>query len=257
MYDHKTTREQIISRIKKMRENTVENGCTPGEAAKFAAKVAELVEQYQIDEAQLRRETASVGAIPEEMEVYQNYLRTGKRVHNPGTTAVVAGLARGMSCEVVLLPAGWEGRDDASYGVIGDQLDADYVCQIATCVVPALRMMATLEGREHGHEGGDLVKWMNQYLCGAGAEIQRRLEKDRKDRSDVAEQKRVAGACTALAVITGETLAVAKREASAEGLKRLYPATRNVKSRTEYDHTARERGAAAGRAVGLNIQVEG
>jgi len=36
----------MIDLIQRMKVNTVANGCTPGEAAKFAAKVAELIEKF-------------------------------------------------------------------------------------------------------------------------------------------------------------------------------------------------------------------
>jgi hypothetical protein len=225
------TRARIIELIADMRARTVANGCTPGEAAKFAAKVAEWVEKYQIDEAELRAKGGD--PTPEEIEVCENILRTGGKVHNPGVTAVVAGLARGMCCEVILLNL----EGEAAYGITGESLDADYVCQVATMVVPALKSMAKLEGIEHGYEKAGLIRWCNQYLTGAGTEIQRRLERERKDRSDArAVEHKVS--CMALVLVTGETIAAEKREAVSQVFKQKYPSTRTTRSRMEYNHDA-------------------
>lgn len=245
-------KERIIELIQKMRNQTFDKGCTPSEAAGFAAKVAEWVERYQISEAEL---SASSGDTPE-VEVCQNTLRTGKKVFNPGMTAVVSGLAVGACCKVILL----QQNGEAVYGIVGDQLDADYVCQIATTVVPSLQLMAGLEGREHGYEKAGLVRWSNQYLQGAGEEIRRRLEKDRKDRSDIKQiehQLAVAQgvACTAL-VVTGESIATTKRAAVEEAFRGMYPRTRKTFSRSSYDGTAQQCGREAGKRVGLNIAIE-
>jgi hypothetical protein len=59
----------------------------------------------------------------------------------------------------------------------------------------------------------------------------------------------------ALVLVTGETLATAKRAAVAAEFKRLYPSTRTTRSRSQYDGTARERGREAGRTVGLHVEL--
>lgn len=246
------TREKIVELIRKMREQTAEKGCAPAEAAGFAAKVAEWIERYQISEAELR----GVSTGTPELEVCENKLNTGKRVFNPGMTQVVNSLAQAMCCKCILLHEG----GNAVYGIIGDQLDADYVCQIAVTVVPALQIMATLEGREHGYEKAGLVRWSNQYLTGAAQEIKRRIENERKGRAEAKEHEhRVSTSLhsTALVCITGETIAAHKREVVAEAFREAYPRTRASHSRSEYNHTANERGREAGKRVGLNVQIEG
>lgn len=253
-------RERAIRLIRELRLHTVERGCTPAEAASFAAKAAEWVEHYQIEEAELR--AGAGAAAPPATEVTENILRTGKKVFNPGVTQIVNSLALGMCCRVILLYK-WDPEEEckeAVYGITGDELDADYVCQVATTVLPALQTMAKLEGAEHGYEKAGLVRWTNQYLTGAGLEIRRRLEADRKERSDVREvEGRLAavGGSRALAVITGESLAAAKRTAVAEAFAKKYPETLRTYSRARYDDTAHERGREAGKRVGLNVAVEG
>lgn len=226
-----TTHERVIRLVREMRNKTVDRGCTPAEAAAFAAKAAEWVEKYQIKEAELRQGKDGSAGTPD-IEVCENILHTGKRVFNPGVTQVVNGLALGMCCRVIMMHRWNEDmkESEAVYGITGDVLDADYVCQVATAVVPALKLMAGLEGAEHGYEKAGLVRWSNQYLTGAGMEIRNRLEKDRKERSEVKEVEHrlthqpAAGApSTALTVVTGETLAVAKRAAVAEAFKVKYP----------------------------------
>ena len=243
------TRERIIEMVNQMRKSTVENGCTPGEAAKFAAKVAEWIEKYQIDEAELRAKQTGKDTTSEEIEVTQNVLRTGKKVFNPGMTQVVNALSQGMCCRTIMVHRNGE----ALYEVIGDELDANYVCQIATYVVPALQVMGRMEGAEHGEEKAGLVRWLNQYLTGAAEEILRRLIKERKDRS---EARKLQSTCTALALVTGDSLAVIKQQAADDALKQLYPVTRTVFNRSQYNSAARERGREAGKTVGLDLQIK-
>jgi len=249
-----SVRDIILRKIRKMLSGTTERGATLAEAANFAAKAAGWIERYQVDAAELRA-TGGEGDTPLEVEVCQNKLRTGKRVFNPGTTAVVAGLARGVCCEVILLREG----DEAVYGIVGDQLDTDYVCQMALILVSQLQVMANLEGKEHGYEKAGLVRWSNQYLTGAGAEIQQRIERDRKTRSDAkkAEHQITPNNGRALACITGDSLALIKKDATAEAFKMLYPKTKTTHSRAEYDHTAYTRGREAGKQVGLNVSIGG
>lgn len=248
-------RDTVVRKIQKMLNCTVDRGATPAEAAAYAAKAAEWIERYQIEEAELR--AADPGAAPAEVEVCQNFLRTGKRVFNPGMTQVVNGLALGVCCKVILLHKAGE----ATYGIVGDQLDTDYVCQMAVTLVPQLQLMARLEGVEHGYEKAGLIRWSNQYLTGAGDEIRRRLEAERKKRSDAKRSEHhtatVSGMSTALVCVTGDSLAVAKREAVGTAFRELYPNVRTSRSRSEYDHTAHQRGREAGKGVGLNIAIGG
>lgn len=246
-------RERIIRLIAEMRNRTVERGATPAEAAAFAAKVAALMEQYQIDEMELKRESGIRD--PTDVEIVQNKLKAGRRVFNPGMTAIVNGLALGMCCKVILLhePHPTFGTQ-AVYGIVGDSIDADLVCQLATTVLPALQIMSKLEGAEHGHEGASMIRWTNQYLIGAGQEIQKRIEDERKRRS---AEKVATSSSTELVPITGESLAIIKRKATEEGFKELYPKTRKIQSHAQYDPEARERGREAGRNVSLNPQVKG
>jgi hypothetical protein len=252
-----STRDKIVDMVRKMRDNTIDKGCTPGEAAKFAAKVAELIEKYQIDEAELRVEG---GGSADDVEVVENTLGTGKKVHNPGMTAIIHGLARGVCCEVILIPAGYKGRKDAAYGIIGDQMDADYVCQIACLVHPALHIMATMDGKEHGHEKASLVRWNNQYMVGAAGEIKKRLETERQRRSDERraqwELDNPGKNANAIVLVTGNSLAIVKKQSAKEAMAKLYPQTRQTRSRQQFDPTAQELGRQAGRNVGLDLQID-
>lgn len=241
------TREQIIDLVQKLSKNTIDNGCTPEEAAKFAAKVSVWVEEYQISEAELR---AAGNEEPSEIEVCEHILRTGKKVFNPGMSQVVYALAKGFCCQCISLKQNGE----AVYGITGEVIDASYVCQLSLSVVPALQIMARLDGIEHGHEGGALIAWANQYLTGAGIEILRRLEEERKARSREKERL-TTNTCTGL-IVTGETLAVEKRAATERVFRQKYPTLKTTYSRSRFDEVAHEAGRAAGRDVGLRVGLE-
>lgn len=246
-------RAKVIDLIRKMLDHTVDRGCTPGEAAKFAAKAAELMEKYQIEEAELRVKEGKEAFTPEDVNGVQNWLRTGKKAFNPGVTQVVGALARGMCCEYILSHRG----DEAVYGIVGDQIDADLVCQLATTVVPALRVMAAMEGAEHGYEKAGLIRWTNQYLMGAATEIYHRLTKDRRNRAAEKRTEEHYHPTGALVLVTGEDIALIKTLVVGDLFKQLYPKTRKVHTRSEYIGAANERGREAGRRVGLNVCIEG
>ena len=255
---NESPREKVIRLIREMRNRTTDRGATPAEAAAFAAKVAEWIERYQVDEAELRAKEGATNGSVTDIDVCQNTLRTGAKVFNPGMNQIVYQLATAMCCRVILLTEYRDGEREAVYGIVGDVLDADYVCQMSVTLVPMLRMMARLEGAEHGHEKGSLVKWTNQYLTGAAYEVRCRIEQERKDRSEVkqAAAQLADSSCTALAVITGESIAIAKRAATEEAFTAAYPKTTTHKSRTDYDPTAQARGREAGKQVSLNLQIE-
>lgn len=245
-------RDRVIRLIQEMRNRTTERGATPAEAAGFAAKIAEWVEKYNIEEAELRARGDT--ATPEEIKVCQGTIPTGKKVFNPGVTRLVSGLATGMCCKVILTYS----RNEAVYGIVGEQLDADYVCQLVPILLGQLKTMAALEGWENGYEKAGLIRWTNQYLTGAGQAIQQRLEQDRKDRSEVKQMEHslAPAGSGALVCITGESIAVAKREAVAREFKRMYPKTHKTYSNAGYDNTAQERGREAGQRVGLNLGIK-
>ncbi len=187
-------------------------------------------------------------------------MRTGQKVFNPGRTQVVNALALGMSCKLILLHQGLP--TEAVYGIVGETLDADYVCQMGVTLVPLLQTMAKLEGAEHGYEKAGLVRWTNQYLTGAAVEIKNRLDAERKSRSDAKKEEQAImhgnnpgypDRRNALTVITGESLAVAKREATAVAFKQMYPKTKTHQSHAGHDGTAHAAGRKAGKRVGLNI----
>lgn len=255
-----TIRQRVIRLVAEMRNRTVERGATPAEAAGFAAKIAEWIEKYQIDEAELRQ-AGGKSVAGDDVEVCENYLRTGKKVFNPGMSQVVNALAQGMCCKCIMLPPHTCGNtnDDAAYGITGDPIDADYVCQVATVVVPALQVMAGWEGREHGYEKAGLVRWTNQYLTGAAIEIKKRLEDDRKMRAEVKRLEHMlanAGKSGALVCVTGESLAEVKRKAAEEAFRTKYPRTRTKYSRTEFNAEAHNAGREAGKRVGLNPTIK-
>jgi hypothetical protein len=252
-----TIRDRVIRLIKEMRNQTVDKGATPAEAAMFAAKAAEWIEKHQIDEEELRVKSGGSRTAP--VDVWEDYIPTGKKVFNPGVTRVVDGLATAMCCKVILLHVN---DGEAVYAITGDKIDTGYVCQASMMIVSSLQTMARLEGAEHGYEKAGLVRWANQYLTGAAVEIKKRIEQERKDRSEVKQMEHqlnhssTSGSCTAIVLVTGETIAAAKRTAVAAEFKRRYPKTRKTYSSSEYNQTAHERGREAGKKVGLRIAIK-
>lgn len=250
MTDRDDKRQRVIGMVRKLLTNTVENGCTPGEAAKFAAKASELMEEFNISEIELRIERGGGGFSEDDIDLCQNFLRTGKKVHNPGMTQVVNCLSIAMCCKCILL----HDKGEAIYGIIGDRMDADHVCQVATSVVPALQIMAKYEGVEHGREKTALTRWTNQYLTAAGIEIKRRIEEERHSRS---EQKIIESSSTALICITGDMIATVKRKTVEDAFNEAYPHTRKSRAGQGaiFDEEANVRGREAGKRIGIHAEL--
>ena len=244
-----TLRDRAIRLIAEMQARNTDRGCTPAEAAAFAAKISALMEKYQIDEIELQNKEPT----PETVEVCQEYYYTDKRVHNHGVTQMVAQISSGMACKPILLHKQDGPFRKAGYGIVGETIDAHLVVQLVKHLVPKLRAMGAEEGRENGYVKAELIKWNNQYLTGASFEIEKRLMDERNKRS-VLQQN--ANSSTAL-VVTGNQLFAIKQEASAKEFRRLYPRTKRTQSRAGRDDTAFSAGREAGKRVGLGLPVKG
>jgi hypothetical protein len=256
---NESIRDRVVRLIREMRNRTTERGATPQEAAAFAAKVAEWIEKYQIEEAELSGENAP------SIEIVQERIETGKRVFNPGVTAIIGALSRGMSVKMIMARR----KDLAVYDLVGTEIDCHFVRQISGQLVSELQIMARLEGAEHGYEKAGLIRWTNNYLDGAAGEIESRLVEDRRQRSEIKQieheqlSREAEGGLavktptsTAL-VITGDHLAEKKLAAAEVEFERLYPHRTKSRSRGDWDGTANSRGREAGRAIGLRLSVGG
>lgn len=249
-------KQRAIELIHLMHNMTVDKGCGPGEAANFAAKIAEWIEEFQISEAELVTKNGG----QQELEYVQHIIRTGKKVHNPGMVHLVNGIALGSCCKCILVVE----KGEAVIKVLGEEMDATYVLHISQKLWPELSSRAHLEGIEHGHEKAALKRWENQYLEAAGEVIRKRLDDERTERSREREQQEVRNrqaangtTCTALKIVTGLTLAAEKRKEVQEIFDELYPKCKGYRGgrNSQYDPRAHEAGRRAGQEAGLHVGV--
>lgn len=175
----------IIEKIKKILSKTIENGCTPEEAAAAAAMASKLMEQHQIEQADLV-EKGEVVLDPISYEIFYE----GQRVDT-----WIASLANVMSpafcCIVVISPnrgLGCYGRPDnrAAFKATFEFIKAA-VQKGAQRTCPK-----TVHGRT----------WNQSYGLGAGAKVHERIKEERA----VLTAQAAAGSKSALMILDEEGL---------------------------------------------------
>jgi hypothetical protein len=175
----------VIEKIKKILSKTIENGCTPEEAASAAAMAAKLMEQHQIEQADL----VEKGEVVLDPIAYELFYQ-GQRVDT-----WIASLANVMSpafcCIVVISPnrgLGVYGRPDnrAAFKATFEYIKAA-VQKGAKSTCPSY---------VHGRT------WNQSYGLGAGAKVNERIKEERA----ILTAQASAGSKNALMILDEEGL---------------------------------------------------
>ena len=186
----------IIEKIKKILAKTIENGCTPEEAATAAAMASKLMEQHQIDMADLV-EKGEVVRQPIDLEIFYESKRVDSWI-----AALANVLCAPFSCVVVI-------SMNRGLGVYGrpDNREA---------------FKATFEWLKNAiHKGGKNTcpsnvhgrTWTQSYGLGADAAINARVKEERL----ALTQQAAAGNKNAIMLLDEEGLV--KKHANIDNLK--------------------------------------
>lgn len=251
----KEKRERLLRIIAALLDKTVDRGCMPAEAAGAAAKVQELLERYQLDITDVQ-----TGA-PQEKVLRHDY-DTGKNAVNPGELRLFAAVARGFDCKHVVI----EGRP-VRYALVGFDSDCQVALALFRRIFFSLSIQATEEGRECGEEKAGLVRFRNQFLCGAAGEIEQRLREARRGRQEGgspcvvpvgSDGKVLAGGPSYGQASTA--LVLAKEKPVQEAFDDIFPRSCLSKaraSRSDWHSDARDAGRRAGRSIALSDSLPG
>jgi len=160
--------DDVVQRIQKMMNMTVENGCTPAEAAHAAAKVQELMQKHSLSMFDVEKKTYDEAILIEELE-------TGKAVVPEwmGTLAV----AVAPDCKVIW----WRHGGPTKYlRFIGYKTDAQVASYMYDTLSRALLAEADKQGRHALRTGGRLMKYKADFMQYAALAIYKRTRKEQE-----------------------------------------------------------------------------
>lgn len=165
--EHQERRERTIRIIRSMMEKTVENGCTPAEAALASAKIQELLEKYQIDMVDIEKKTFNE-------RLFRLKIDSGVKKQNPGDIAVLDCICRSYSCKLILSKS-----KNIIYNILGFESDVETVKSVFLYVLENLDKRCKREAASSNIHG---IKFRNSYMYGAATIISERLKNFFDDR---------------------------------------------------------------------------
>lgn len=181
--------DKIIDKIRKLLALSQSNN--PNESAAAAAMAAQLMQQHNLEEAQLRVEQ-DAPAEPIADEVVHS---AKHRV--PWQGRLASGLAKSLGCHMF-----WLGGDVKVFGRLSDTRTVTYMFQFLTKEINRLADAAVARGDmpNPAHYGASSLRtWKNAFRFGAALAIYERLVAQRK--AYVQETAANVSGCQALALV--------------------------------------------------------
>lgn len=154
-------RERTINIIRSMMGRTVENGCTPAEAAHASAKIQELLEKYQIDMVDIEKKTF-------DERLFRLKIDSNVKKQNPGDIAVLNSICSSYSCKLILTKS-----NNIVYNILGFESDVEAVKSVFLYVLENLDKRCKKESSSSNIHG---IKFRNSYMYGAAVVISERLK---------------------------------------------------------------------------------
>jgi hypothetical protein len=165
------TREEIIEKIRRLREIRTDRGATPQEAEAAAAHAERLLHAYQ-----LRTLDLEAGQFGEEIAEQQMH-PGGKRIENWQST-LAAELCWAYECRLIIR------KQDGSLTFVGHTSDVQIARYLFDLLSRVLWDAATEEAVETGLRGSALTRFRNAYIIGAAESIGRRIASERQAREE-------------------------------------------------------------------------
>lgn len=183
--------EQKIQQVCKLIE--LSKSSNQEEAANAAARAAEIMLKYQIEEADLEKSPDNA-VKPVKRTVVE---RTGKIVEWRNT--LLWGLSKSMGCEFYYVSGNHRG-DEAMYVVIGDEDSARTIEYMYKYLANEVDRLAKDTWNNEGKYDADATArgWKSAFRTGCSQVIFNRLREQRKE---TFEQARLAGKSTAMMVL--------------------------------------------------------
>jgi hypothetical protein len=231
--------DDIIRKIKAMLNMTVENGCTPAEAAHAAAKAQEFMQKHSISMFDVESKTYGETVTCDDFEL------PGTRI--PAWSWEMArAVCVGTDCDYYVT---WKMRAAKKMPLIrfvGHTSDCKVATYLYATISSRLWKMSATEGRWHERSGAQLAKFRWDFMLGAAREIGSRL---RNEKASMQQQAQASGAGAMVVV----------KDAAVKGwLTKHVPdlKTRTVGRARERDGEALLAGMRAGHNIDIRHGIE-
>lgn len=152
----------VMELMEKLKAMTIENGCTPSEAASAASRLQDMLFKYQVS-------IADVGSRDSFGEpVVQHTKETGYDKRMPSEYMQFAAcIAEGFQCKLI--------RSGSKLHFIGAVSDATVAAFFVDTVYPKVRLAGCAAVRRLGKSGMSVNQYVASFVVGAATEIRRRL----------------------------------------------------------------------------------
>lgn len=215
--------QQVMELMEKLKAMTIENGCTPSEAASAAARLQDMLFKYQISIAEVG-DRNDIGE-----PIVDHQFDTGYSQRMPSEYGqFAAAIATGFQCKMV--------RSGRKLHFVGAKSDAVVAAFFVETVYPKVRLAGCAEVRRLGKSGLSATPYVAAFVVGASVEIRDRL---------IARysQPDLPSSVAALVPL--------KKQKVEDKLNELFPVLRNSVCKRRFDAES----MAAGRAYGRNVDL--
>jgi Protein of unknown function (DUF2786) len=220
------SRKKMLERVRAILAKTISNGCTEGEAMAALAKAQELMDAYDISEAEL--------GLTEEIEsvlVHENKCADPYKIK--------AGLAYSIAC--FTRRRGWRGGSEYAYGFAGLESDVAFATWLLdTLATFALRELKAYQARRKANGLCNPRIVSVSFVRGCAERIGERLRELTP---------------SAPITTTGKAMTVSRNALIAEAMKKAGIVLRNSRSYVRLDGASYGAGQAAGNAARFDRPV--
>lgn len=265
--------DSIIQKIQKLLNMTVENGCTPAEAAHAAAKATEFMQRHGLSLFDVEAKTYGEQVTQEHRDLEWERL--------PSWVYSMAGaVARPNGCDYVVSQRREQRRDAHGWAVyrnsrpvivttnrlkfIGHTTDVKVVAYLYDTLSKALWVQSAKDCKRIGRSGASLAKARWDFMRGAASAIEERLEEENRKTEQLGQivpvhddGRGVEGTAPVSGQVYGAMVLV-KDKAVKDYMAKEFPHVKTVSRGTSrYDQDAVRSGYAAGKAIPIRKGVEG
>ena len=241
------SRDDVIRIVQKLLRKTVENGCSPAEAAFATGRVKHLLEKFQLSMVDVKSKVLNEDMIRRRVD-------SGRKVRNPGEACLAMAVAEGCEVRVVC-----DHSCNYGFNFLGFKSDVEVVAYLFETLRDGLLKRADAEGRLEGKQKAQLVRWRNSFLMGAAGEIRRRLQEERQERQRIFEDEAAQVVAenneSPTSTVSPMALVEIKQPQVESFVKTTYPRTKTSPINVKRNYSAFERGQRAGREVALRPGV--
>lgn len=230
-------RQRTIRIIQAMLDRTVENGCTPAEAARAADKVKELLEKYQLSMVDIQQKKFNES-------LFRLNINTAVKKQNPGDVNLLDCICRSYNCKLIIS----RHNGFIVYCVMGFESDVQVAKSVFLYTLENLNKKYLSEKKPDNIHG---IKYRNSYMFGATSIISERLQQG------LEERKKLASECeTGNALVVLNALAEIKKPAVDKFVESQFPKLKKGKvSKSEFIYEAYQKGKVAGEQVDLARKI--